>query len=189
MKEARAQEEANGGDFVSLFINAYHKSAPGHKLAEVFATQQLQGKVSPQSSDAEVEKAIRASVQDAIDNSFNVVRTRIDKFGVVQPNIQKLEGQQGRIMVEMPGISQPERMRKMLQGSANLEFWETYNSEEIAPYLQQLDTRIAMVIMVRKRKTLLLLIQLLQRKKLLRLSLRRLRLSSLSRRRTMLQAR
>ena len=143
MKEARAQEEANGGDFVSLFINAYHKSAPGHKLAEVFATQQLQGKVSPQSTDAEVEKAIRSSVQDAIDNSFNVVRTRIDKFGVVQPNIQKLEGQQGRIMVEMPGISQPERMRKMLQGSANLEFWETYNSEEIAPYLQQLDTRIA----------------------------------------------
>ena len=143
MKEARAQEEANGGDFVSLFINAYHKSAPGHKLAEVFATQQLQGLVSPQSSDAEVEKAIRASVQDAIDNSFNVVRTRIDKFGVVQPNIQKLEGQQGRIMVEMPGISQPERMRKMLQGSANLEFWETYNSEEIAPYLQQLDTRLA----------------------------------------------
>ena len=143
MKEARAQEEANGGDFVSLFINAYHKSAPGHKLAEVFATQQLQGKVSPQSSDAEVEKAIRASVQEAIDNSFNVVRTRIDKFGVVQPNIQKLEGQQGRIMVEMPGISQPERMRKMLQGSANLEFWETYNSEEIAPYLQQLDTRLA----------------------------------------------
>ena len=143
MKEARAQEEANGGDFVSLFINAYHKSAPGHKLAEVFATQQLQGKVSPQSSDAEVEKAIRSSVQDAIDNSFNVVRTRIYKFGVVQPNIQKLEGQQGRIMVEMPGISQPERMRKMLQGSANLEFWETYNSEEIAPYLQQLDTRLA----------------------------------------------
>ena len=143
MKEARAQEEANGGDFVSLFINAYHKSAPGHKLAEVFATQQLQGKVSPQSSDAEVEKAIRSAVQDAIDNSFNVVRTRIDKFGVVQPNIQKLEGQQGRIMVEMPGISQPERMRKMLQGSANLEFWETYNSEEIAPYLQQLDTRVA----------------------------------------------
>ena len=143
MKEARAQEEANGGDFVSLFINAYHKSAPGHKLAEVFATQQLQGKVSPQSSDSEVEKAIRETVQDAIDNSFNVVRTRIDKFGVVQPNIQKLEGQQGRIMVEMPGISQPERMRKMLQGSANLEFWETYNSEEIAPYLQQLDTRLA----------------------------------------------
>ena len=143
MKEARAQEEANGGDFVSLFINAYHKSAPGHKLAEVFATQQLQGKVNPQSSDADVEKAIRAEVQSAIDNSFNVVRTRIDKFGVVQPNIQKLEGQQGRIMVEMPGISQPERMRKMLQGSANLEFWETYNSEEIAPYLQQLDTRIA----------------------------------------------
>jgi len=143
MSEARAQEEAEGGDFITLFINAYHKNAAGHKLAEIFATQQLQGKVSPQSSDDEVEKALRAEVQSAIDNSFNVVRTRIDKFGVVQPNIQKLEGQEGRIMVEMPGINQPERMRKLLQGSANLEFWETYNAEEIIPYLAQLDTRFA----------------------------------------------
>ena len=143
MSEARAQEEAQGGDFITLFINAYHKNAAGHKLAEIFATQQLQGKVSPQSTDAEVEKALRAEVQSAIDNSFNVVRTRIDKFGVVQPNIQKLEGQEGRIMVEMPGINQPERMRKLLQGSANLEFWETYNAEEVIPYLSQLDTRYA----------------------------------------------
>ncbi len=143
MSEARAQEEAHGGDFINLFINAYHKNAAGHKLAEIFATQQLQGKVSPTSSDQEVEKALRAEVQSAIDNSFNVVRTRIDKFGVVQPNIQKLEGQQGRIMVEMPGINQPERMRKLLQGSANLEFWETYNAEEIIPFLQQLDLRFA----------------------------------------------
>lgn len=143
MNEAKAKEEAEGGDFISLFINAYHKNAPGHKLAEIFATQQLQGKVSPTSSDSEVEKALRAEVQSAIDNSFNVVRTRIDKFGVVQPNIQKLEGQQGRIMVEMPGINQPERMRKLLQGSANLEFWETYNAEEIIPFLQQLDQRSA----------------------------------------------
>jgi SecD/SecF fusion protein len=90
-----------------------------------------------------VEKALRAEVQSAIDNSFNVVRNRIDKFGVVQPNIQKLEGQDGRIMVEMPGIREPERIRKLLQGSANLEFWETYNSDEIIPYLNQLDQRFA----------------------------------------------
>ena len=142
MKEARQEEEKSQSDFISLFINAYHKNAPGHKLAEIFATQQLQGKVSPQSSDSEVEKVLREQVSAAIDNSFNVVRTRIDQFGVVQPNIQKLEGQEGRIMVEMPGIKEPERMRKLLQGSANLEFWETYNSDEIAPYLQQLDARM-----------------------------------------------
>ncbi len=143
MEQARAEEEKSQDDFITLFINAYHKNAPGHKLAEIFATQQLQGKVSPQSSDSEVEKALRTEVSAAIDNSFNVVRTRIDKFGVVQPNIQKLEGQEGRIMVEMPGISEPERMRKLLQGSANLEFWETYNAQEIIPYLVQLDSQLA----------------------------------------------
>lgn len=143
MQEAKVEEEKSQSDFISLFIKAYNKNAPGHRLAEIFATQQLQGKVSPQSSDAEVERALREEVQAAIDNSFNVVRTRIDKFGVVQPNIQKLEGQDGRIMVEMPGIREPERMRKLLQGSANLEFWETYNSEEIEPFLRQLDTRFA----------------------------------------------
>jgi len=141
MDEAKKEEEKSQKDFISLFINAYKQTAPGHRLAEIFATQQLQGKVSPQSSDSEVEKALRTEVQNAIDNSFNVVRTRIDKFGVVQPNIQKLEGQDGRIMVEMPGIKEPERMRKLLQGSANLEFWETYNSEEIESYLRQLDAR------------------------------------------------
>jgi SecD/SecF fusion protein len=143
MNQARKEEETSQDDFISLFIKAYHQTAPGHRLAEIFATQQLQGKVSPQSSDSEVEKALRTEVQNAIDNSFNVVRTRIDQFGVVQPNIQKLEGQQGRIMVEMPGIREPERMRKLLQGSANLEFWETYNAEEAIPYLQQLDQRMA----------------------------------------------
>ncbi len=141
MKEARAEEEKSQQDFITLFVEAYHKNAPGHHLAEIFATQQLQGKVSPTSSDSEVERALRQEVQAAIDNSFNVVRTRIDKFGVVQPNIQKLEGQDGRIMVEMPGIREPERMRKLLQGSANLEFWETYNAEEVEPYLRQLDLR------------------------------------------------
>ncbi len=143
MNEAKKEEETSQKDFITLFVNAYHRNAPGHRLAEVFATQQMQGKVSSQSTDSEVEKALRTEAQSAIDNSFNVVRTRIDKFGVVQPNIQKLEGQQGRIMVEMPGIREPERMRKLLQGSANLEFWETFNADEIVPYLVQVDQQVA----------------------------------------------
>ena len=143
MAEARKEQQATQGDFITLFINAYHKNAPGHKLAEVFATQELQGKVSPTSSDAEVEKVLRQEVSSAIDNSLNVVTTRIDQFGVVQPNIQKVQGTEGRISVEMPGIREPERMRKLLQGSANLEFWETYNADEVLPYLQQLDQRLA----------------------------------------------
>ncbi len=143
MEQAKKEEETSQSDFISLFIKYYHQNAPGHRLAEIFATQQLKGKVSTQSSDAEVEKALRAEVQSAIDNSYNVVRNRIDKFGVVQPNIQKLEGQEGRIMVEMPGIKEPERIRKLLQGSANLEFWETYNSEEVTPFLIQIDQMLA----------------------------------------------
>ena len=97
MKEARQELETTQGDFISLFIDAYHKNAPGRKLAEVFATQQLQGKVSPTSTDSEVEKVLRSEVTSAIDNSFTVVRTRIDQFGVVQPNIQKVQGSEGRI--------------------------------------------------------------------------------------------
>ena len=143
LAEAKKEEETSQKDFISLFINAYHKNAPGRPLAGIFATQQLKGKVSTKSTDAEVEAALRAEVQSAIDNSYNVVRNRIDKFGVVQPNIQKLEGQEGRLMVEMPGVKEPERVRKLLQGSANLEFWETYNAAEVMPYLQQLDTRLA----------------------------------------------
>ena len=143
MKEAKAEEETSQKDFITLFIDAYHRTAPGHKLAEIFATQQLQGLVSPTSTDSEVEKVLRSEVQSAVDNSFTVVRTRIDQFGVVQPNIQKLEGQQGRIMVEMPGVNDPDRMRNLLQSSANLEFWETYNSDEIIPFLSQIDQQAA----------------------------------------------
>ena len=145
MAEAKKEEETSQKDFISLFIKAYQKNAPGHRLAEIFATQQLKGKVSTQSTDSEVEKALRDEVQSAIDNSYNVVRNRIDKFGVVQPNIQKLEGQEGRLMVEMPGVKEPERVRKLLQGSANLEFWETYNAQEVLPYLSQLDSRLAAI--------------------------------------------
>ena len=143
LESAKQEEMKSQKDFISLFVDAFHKDAPGHKLAEIFATQQLKGKVSTQSTDEEVEKALREEVASAIDNSYNVVTNRIDQYGVVQPNIQKLEGQEGRLMVEMPGIREPERMRKLLQGSANLEFWETYNNQEVTPYLTQFDQRLA----------------------------------------------
>ena len=143
MEQAKKEEETSQDDFISLFIKYWKQNANGRPLAAIFATQQMKGKVSTQSTDSEVESAIRAEVQSAVDNSFNVVRNRIDKFGVVQPNIQKLEGQSGRIMVEMPGIKEPERVRKLLQGSANLEFWETYNSQEVVPLLAQLNQRYA----------------------------------------------
>ena len=145
MAEAKKDEETSQDDFISLFINRWKENGQGRPLAAIFATQQMKGKVSTQSSDAEVESAIRAEVQSAIDNAENVVRQRVDKFGVVQPNIQRLEGQ-SRIMVEMPGVKEPERVRKLLQGSANLEFWETYNSQEIVPLLSQLNTRYAAVM-------------------------------------------
>ena len=143
MEEAKKEEETSQNDFISLFIKYWKQNSNGRPLAAVFATQQMKGKVSTQSSDSEVESALRAEVQSAVDNSFNVVRNRIDKFGVVQPNIQKLEGQSGRIMVEMPGVKEPERVRKLLQGSANLEFWETYNTQEIVPMLAQLNQKYA----------------------------------------------
>ena len=128
-------------DFITLFIREYKKLAPEGKLAELFATQQLKDKVNTRSTDAEVEKVLREEVSAAVDNSFNVLRTRIDRFGVAQPNIQALEGKMGRIMVELPGIKEPERVRKLLQGSANLEFWETFEAKDIVPVLASADNR------------------------------------------------
>ena len=145
MQEAKKEEETSQDDFISLFVKYWKQNSNGRPLAAIFATQQMKGKVSTSSSDSEVESALRSEVQSAVDNSFNVVRNRVDKFGVVQPNIQKLEGQSGRIMVEMPGIKEPERVRKLLQGSANLEFWETYNSQEIVPLLSQLGQKYAAI--------------------------------------------
>ncbi len=139
---ATKAKESSQSDFIRLFIDEYRKLAPGKSLASVFATQQMRDKVSQQSSDAEVEKALRTEVQAAIDNSYNVLRTRIDRFGVVQPNIQALENRMGRIMVELPGIKEPERVRRLLQGSANLEFWETYEASEILPYLTSVDNLV-----------------------------------------------
>ena len=140
--EAAKEAQESQSDFVTLFVKAYKKNAPGKPLATIFATQQLKGKVNTNSSDADVEKVLRESVDEAVDNSFLVLRTRIDRFGVVQPNIQKIEGQSGRIMVELPGIKEPERVRKLLQGSANLEFWETYDAPQVAPYLSQLNAAL-----------------------------------------------
>ena len=143
LAEAARLATTSQQDVITLFINEYHKLAPDATLAQLFATQQLKDKINQKSTDAEVEKVLREEVKAAVDNSYNVLRTRIDRFGVVQPNIQTLEGQMGRIMVEMPGVKEPERVRKLLQGSANLEFWETYNTEEIIPFLATLDTRLA----------------------------------------------
>ena len=129
-------------DVITLFIREYHRLAPGQPLAQIFATQQLKDKVTQRSTDQEVERVLRDEVKAAVDNSFNVLRTRIDRFGVVQPNIQTLTGSLGRIMVELPGIKEPARVRKLLQGSANLEFWETYEAQDVAPYLQAADVKL-----------------------------------------------
>ena len=146
--EASKQSITSQDDFITLFVKEYKRQAPEGKLAELFATQQLKDKVNTRSTDAEVEKVLREEVKAAIDNSYNVLRTRIDRFGVVQPNIQALEGKMGRIMVELPGIKEPERVRKLLQGSANLEFWETYNATEIVPYLSSVDGRLRDILAI-----------------------------------------
>lgn len=142
---AQAQKEATETqtDFISAFVKSYQALVGKDRLAEIFATQQLKGVVSTKSTDAQIEKALRSEVSAAIENSYKVLRTRIDRFGVAQPNIQTLEGQMGRILVEMPGIKEPERVRKLLQGSANLEFWETYDGNIITPYLPTIDSKLA----------------------------------------------
>ena len=139
---AKADEEQGQGDFIDLFVNRWKEVGGGRQLNTMFATMQMKDKINNKTSDNDVIAALREEVSAAVDNAETVVRTRVDKFGVVQPNIQKLEGQ-SRIMVEMPGVKEPERVRKLLQGSANLEFWETYNAEEALPYLVQLNAAYA----------------------------------------------
>ena len=143
---AAKQATNSQDDVITLFIKEYHRIAPDAKLSELFATQQLKDKVNQKSSDAEVEKVLRSEVKAAVENSYNVLRTRIDRFGVVQPNIQSLEDRMGRIMVELPGIKEPERVRKLLQGSANLEFWETYTAKELLPVMQSVDSKLRDVL-------------------------------------------
>ena len=142
VEEAQKLNIESQDDYITCFVKVYKQNMPGHSLAEFFATQQLDGKVNTNSSDGDVEDVLRDEVKKAVDNSFLVLRTRIDRFGVVQPNIQKIEGQTGRISVELPGIKEPERVRKLLQGSANLEFWETYDTQAAIPYLNQLNNAL-----------------------------------------------
>ncbi len=139
---AQEKQKSSGADFLTLFFESFYEIDPNAQLASVFSTFELREKVSLTSTNQEVEKVVTEEVQGAIDNSFNVLRTRIDRFGVVQPNIQKLS-QTGRILIELPGIKEPERVRKLLQGSANLEFWETYDLAEILPQLSQINNEFA----------------------------------------------
>ncbi len=124
------REKSSQKDYIDLFVEEYHKLDPGARLSAVFSTFEMKGRIDPTTSNEDVVKVLKTDVQGAIQNSFNVLRTRIDRFGVVQPNIQQL-GTSGRILIELPGIKEPDRVRKLLQGSANLEFWETYDIGEI----------------------------------------------------------
>ncbi len=142
MALAQEKQKSSGTDFVTLFIESFKEVDPDAKLASVFASYELKDKITLASSNSDVEKVLREEVDGAVDNSFKVLRTRIDRFGVVQPNIQKLS-QQGRILIELPGVKEPARVRKLLQGSANLEFWETYDLNEILPQLIQINAEYA----------------------------------------------
>ena len=142
LARAKQKQKSSGADFVTLFIESFNEVDPNGQLASIFSTFELKDKVTLNSTNAEVEKVIREEVDGAIQNSFNVLRTRIDRFGVVQPNIQKL-AQPGRILIELPDIKEPERVRKLLQGSANLEFWETYEASELLPMLAQINREFA----------------------------------------------
>jgi SecD/SecF fusion protein len=139
---ASDRQDTSNKDYITLFREAYHEIDPGARLSAIFSTVELKDKVKSGSSDSEVEAVLRAELRSAIDNSFNVLRTRIDRFGVVAPNIQKLETD-GRILIELPGIKEPERVRTLLQGSANLEFWETFQEKDIHQALLAANTIIA----------------------------------------------
>lgn len=136
LANAKVRQATSGTAFLTLFKEEFEKLDPNAKLSTVFSTYELKERVKINSSNAEVMTVLEEEVNSAIDNSFNVLRSRIDRFGVVQPNIQRLEVQ-GRILVELPGIKEPERVRKLLQGSANLEFWETYDASELTAVLSQ----------------------------------------------------
>lgn len=132
-------------DYITLFADAWKEVANGQNLAQIFGTYEMKDKITPASSDADVINVIRAEAESAVANSFNVLRSRIDRFGVTQPSIQKL-GNSGRILVELPGVKEPERVRKLLQGTASLEFWETYTSQELSGYLAEANAKLAEIL-------------------------------------------
>ena len=135
LSEANKRQVVSGDNFLKLFQEEFEKLDPHARLAGIFSTYDFKDRISSSASNDEVIKVLQEEVDAAIANSFNVLRTRIDRFGVVQPNIQQLD-KEGRILVELPGVKEPERVRKLLQGSANLEFWETFKYSEVAPQLE-----------------------------------------------------
>ena len=139
---ALAQERADQTheDFITLFAAAWEEVAPGKRLAFDIDLDKLSGDVKNKSraTNEEIISLLKDEAKGAIDNSYQVVERRVNQFGVAQPNIQKVAGT-GRILVELPGVKEPERVRKLLQGTASLEFWETYTAQELQPYLQELN--------------------------------------------------
>lgn len=132
-------------DYISLFATAWKEVGKGQRLAQIFGTYEMRDRIKPESTDEEVIGVIRSESESAVANSFNVLRNRIDRFGVTQPSIQKL-GNSGRILVELPGVKEPERVRKLLQGTASLEFWETFNYDEVSSYLSQANAKLAEIL-------------------------------------------
>ncbi|MBO4328007.1 MAG: protein translocase subunit SecDF, partial [Bacteroidales bacterium] len=142
MELATERQENSEGDFVTLFGQAYEEVDPNAKLASIFLFEFKDKGITVNSTNSEVLKVLKEESDGAIDRSYQILRTRIDRFGVAQPNIQKLEGS-GRILVELPGIKDPKRVRKLLQGTAQLEFWETYNFNEVYQYFAEANAKLA----------------------------------------------
>ncbi len=140
---SRAKELQKGSqeDFVTLFGRSFEDIDPNARLASIFLTLDLRDRININSSNSQVLDVIRGETEAAIDNAFNIIRTRIDRFGVAQPNIQQLQTK-GRILVELPGVKDQKRVRALLQGTAMLEFWETYENQEVYPYLMQANQRL-----------------------------------------------
>ena len=146
---AKQRSVEERGDFITHFAAAWKETANGMPLAQIFGTYEMRDKIGPESTDEQVIEVIRAESESAISNSFNVLRNRIDRFGVTQPNIQKL-GNTGRILVELPGVKEPERVRKLLQGTASLEFWATYDNTEIEGFLSEANSVLAEILAVQE---------------------------------------
>ncbi|MDD7010644.1 MAG: protein translocase subunit SecDF [Candidatus Cryptobacteroides sp.] len=139
---AKERSVTNKADFITLFADAWKEVGGGQRLSAIFGTMDMQGRIDPETTDEQVITVLREEAESAVSNSFNVLRNRIDRFGVTQPSIQKI-GNTGRILVELPGVKEPERVRKLLQGTASLEFWTTYTESEIAPYLREANALLA----------------------------------------------
>ena len=139
---AKERSVNSQSDFITLFAEAMKEVAPGTRLAQIFGTYEMRDRIKPESTDEQVVSVIKEEAESAVANSFNVLRNRIDRFGVTQPSIQKI-GNTGRILVELPGVKEPERVRKLLQGTASLEFWPTFTYDEMSVYLDEANSRLA----------------------------------------------